>query len=172
MRITGLLTGGAAALLVAACATPPRAPAVAPASALPQSAPADSSPAPALPPAPLGWEDLDLTPGDWRFAPVPAPEAKYGEGAAAAFAMRCDLAQRRVLLVRPDARSSLTIRTTFGPRELPTGEGGIAALPASDPFLDDIVSSRGRFAVEAADRPALILPTWPEPARVVEECRS
>jgi hypothetical protein len=44
-------------------------------------------------------------------------------------------------------------------------------LPASDPFLDQIVFSRGRFAVEAQGQARLILPTWPEPARVVEECR-
>jgi hypothetical protein len=44
-------------------------------------------------------------------------------------------------------------------------------LAATDPLLDAIAFSRGRFAVEAPGLPTLILPTWPEPARVVEECR-
>jgi hypothetical protein len=167
MRIRGLLTGGAVTLLAAGCARGPKAPAVAPS---PPPPPAVESPLPPPPlPAPVGWEDTPLTPGDWRFASAPTAAATYGEGAAAAFSVRCDVAQRRVLLIRPAATaSSLTIRTTFGTRQFPAGE---AALAASDSFLDGIVSSRGRFAVETPGLPALILPTWPEPARVVEECR-
>jgi hypothetical protein len=115
---------------------------------------------------------MALTPGDWRFASAPAAEATFGEGPASAFSMRCDAALRRILLVRSDAPGrNLTIRTTFGARQLPAGEGGAAALPAADSFLDGMVSSRGHFAVEAAGAPTIILPTWPEPARVVEECR-
>lgn len=169
MRIERL-AGAAAALLLAGCATAPKAPAVAPA---PRTLPATEAPPPPPPPAaPVGWEDKALTPGDWRFAVTPAAEATYGDGAATAFSMRCDVSRRRVLLLRPDAAGgSLTIRTTFGERQFPVGEGGAAALPATDPFLDSMVSSRGRFAVEAAGLPALTLPTWPEPARVVEECR-
>ena len=170
MRIGGLLTGVAMTLLLVACATAPKAPAVVPA-LLPPRAPVEAAPPLPSPAAPAGWEDMALTPGDWRFAAAPA-EAAYGEGGAAAFTVRCDAAQRRVLLVRPDAAgSSLTIRTTFGGRQLLAGEGGTAALPASDAFLDGLISSRGRFAVETPGRPALILPTWPEPARVIEECR-
>jgi hypothetical protein len=33
------------------------------------------------------------------------------------------------------------------------------------------VFSRGRFAVETDGLPTLVLQTWPEPARVVEDCR-
>jgi hypothetical protein len=115
---------------------------------------------------------MAATPGDWRFAASPAPEAIYGEGAASAFRLHCDSAGRRVVLTRLDAgaAAALTVRTSFGVRQLPLSAGS-AALPAADALLDDIVSSRGRFAVEADGLPGLILPTWPEPARVIEECR-
>jgi hypothetical protein len=45
------------------------------------------------------------------------------------------------------------------------------ALPATDPLLDQIAFTRGRFML-AAGTLELILPAWPEIARVVEDCRS
>jgi hypothetical protein len=155
----------AAMLLLAGCAAQPR---PAPVVSAPEAAP----PIPeALPPtisppaAPLGWEDQPLTPGDWRYMAGPPAAAEYGQSGGVQFVVRCDPGQRRVLLSRTDAAGALTIRTTFSTR---TVEG---PLPATDPFLDAIAFSRGRFAVEAPGQAALILPTWPEPARVVEECR-
>jgi hypothetical protein len=44
-------------------------------------------------------------------------------------------------------------------------------VPAYDPLLDALVFSRGRVAVYIADKPALVVPAWPEIARVVEDCR-
>jgi hypothetical protein len=115
---------------------------------------------------------MALAPGDWTFVATPAAQADYGDGTVS-FTLRCDPGQRRVLLLRRDLPpgAALTVRTTFGVRRVDAGDGGGAALPAADPFLDGIVSSRGRFAVEAPGLPTLILPTWPEPARVLEECR-
>ena len=46
-----------------------------------------------------------------------------------------------------------------------------ATLSAGDPILDAMVFSRGRFTVEAPGLPMLVLPTWPAPARVIEDCR-
>jgi hypothetical protein len=116
---------------------------------------------------------MALTAGDWRFSGGPTARADYGEESAAAFSLRCDAPQRRILLVRTGAAagSRITVRTTFAARVLEVGEGGASMLSAADAFLDGLVSSRGRIAIEAAGLPALILPTWPEPARVVEECR-
>lgn len=169
------LAAAAAALLAAGCATPssaPAPPAPVPAGPLPPEPSSPPPPAPP-PPAPASWEDQDLASGDWRFAASPAARADYGEPDAAVFTLRCDAAQRRLLLSRAGAAAgaALTVRTTFSSRALPVGDAGAAPLPVSDPFLDEIVSSRGRIAVEAPGLPALILPTWPEPARVVEECR-
>ena len=47
----------------------------------------------------------------------------------------------------------------------------IAELPRTDPLLDAIAFSRGRFAVSVSGTPALVLPAWPELTRVVEDCR-
>lgn len=70
----------------------------------------------------------------------------------------------------------MTIRTTFGARALPAGAvdrtaGASANLPVNDNLLDNMAFSRGRFTVEMAGAPMLVIPTWPEPARVIEDCR-
>jgi hypothetical protein len=165
------LSTAAAALLVAGCATSPKPVAVGPPSPPPPAAEAPLPPPP--PPAPPSWEDMAPAPGDWRFVAAPAAQAEYGEAGAPSFTLRCEAARQRIVLVRTGAApgSALTLRTTFGSRQLAIGEGGAAAVAASDPILDDLVSSRGRIAVEAPGLPVLVLPTWPEPARVIEECR-
>jgi hypothetical protein len=123
-------------------------------------------PAPPPPQPVIGWEDMPLTPGDWSYR-ADSLSAVYGDGL---FTVRCDPASRRITLTRSGAAGGLAIRTSFGDRSLPGGAGG-AMLPASDPLLEQIVFSRGRFAVEAEGQTRLILPTWAEPARVVEECK-
>jgi len=45
-------------------------------------------------------------------------------------------------------------------------------LAAYDPLLDALAFSRARFAVVAAGSPPLVLPAWPEIARVIEDCRA
>ncbi|HEY0027336.1 MAG TPA: hypothetical protein VGC35_05660 [Allosphingosinicella sp.] len=119
---------------------------------------------PPSPPPVVGWEDKALTPGEWTYREE-GPSASY-----AAFTMRCERAGRRVVLTRQGAAGALVIRTSFGARTLPAGANG-EVLSASDPLLDQIVFSRGRVSVEAEGLPALTIPTWPEPARVIDECR-
>lgn len=71
----------------------------------------------------------------------------------------------------------MVIRTTGLSRTLPASVQVAplpyvwASLPANDRFLDQIVFSRGRFTVEVPGLPVLILPSWAEPARVIEDCR-
>ena len=108
-----------------------------------------------------------LSPGDWRHA---GNQALFGDD----FAVRCE--GGRIALARMGSGSGqrLTIRTTYGERTLPAANGGggiVATLAASDPLLDQLAFSRGRFLVQADGQPALILPAWPEPARVIEDCR-
>ena len=163
-RIRAIAMAGAA-LAVSACASrvvpEPERPPV-------RSAPVPApTPTPPPPPQPqVGWEDMALTPGDWVYR-EDGPSAVYGAGL---FTLRCDPAARRVLLVRSAAGGALTVRTSYGARTLPGGASG-AALPANDAFLEQIVFSRGRIAVEAEGQARLVLPTWAEPARVVEECK-
>jgi hypothetical protein len=73
--------------------------------------------------------------------------------------------------------AAIIVRTSVNERSLPIAaqsERGYAAasLQANDSFLDAIAFSRGRIMVEMAGTPDLIIPAWPEPARVVEDCRS
>ncbi|WP_253190412.1 hypothetical protein [Sphingomonas sp. LM7] len=65
----------------------------------------------------------------------------------------------------------MTIRTTSTARTLPTTGPQEAALPATDTLLDAIGYSRGRFIVESAGTPPLVIPAWSEVQRVVEDCR-
>ncbi|WP_129793368.1 hypothetical protein [Sphingosinicella sp. CPCC 101087] len=155
--------------ILASCAPIPAPPAPAPP---PPPAPAPAPPPPA-PPPPAVWEDAPPSPGDWRLN---GPSAAFGSAQGPELIVRCE-GDRQVSLIRAGARSgtSLTIRTTYGARALPAAprpEGLAARLAASDPLLDSIVFSRGRFAVEAPGLPRLVVPAWPEPARIVEDCRA
>ncbi|HEX8062752.1 MAG TPA: hypothetical protein VF535_06005, partial [Allosphingosinicella sp.] len=107
------------------------------------------------------WRDRPLTPGDWSYDPG-SGEARYAD-----FSLRCDGLRRLVMLSRAGASGPLRLRTSYGEHVLASG----AALAADDPRLDEIAYSRGRFTVEAQGLTILILPAWPEPARVVEDCR-
>lgn len=164
----GLVLGGTA--IVAGCASRP-APAPAPA---PASPPVVQAPAPPpAPPAASDWQDAPLAPGDWSFGQDGGiSTARYGPAGAPTFVVRCEPG-RQVSLTRTDAAAatSLTLRTSSTARTLPA-RGSMALVPASDPLLDAIVFSRGRFAVEVPGQAALIVPAWPEAARVVEDCRS
>jgi hypothetical protein len=124
------------------------------------------TPAPPPPQPAVGWEDMALTPGEWVYR-AEELTAVFGNGL---FTVRCEPAARRVTLSRAGAAGALAVRTSYGARSL-AGSAQGAVLPASDPLLDQIVFSRGRFAVEAEGQARLILPTWPEAARAVEECR-
>jgi hypothetical protein len=125
-------------------------------------------PAPAAP-AP-GWSFAPFSPGRWTYSGGASPSARYG----ISFTIRC-LAPGRIQLERSGATGgALTFRTTAMERSVRAAEGpsGVTAeLPAGDPLLDALAFSRGRFAVEAAGLPRLIVPAWPELARVVEDCR-
>nr|WP_217352778.1 hypothetical protein [Sphingomonas sp. ID1715] len=148
-------------LALGACVRPSEAP---PPPAAPTPAP---TPAPSPLPPPVDWQDRAYSPGDWSYA---AREARFGALAL----IRCELAGRRVAIELPGAAAGpLIVRTSYGD----TSRTGVAGsngyrveLPASDPLLDQIAYSRGRFMLSAGGR-ELILPAWPEVARVVEDCR-
>jgi hypothetical protein len=46
-----------------------------------------------------------------------------------------------------------------------------ASVAPADPLLDAMALSKGRFAVEVEGLPPLILPSWAEVSRVIEDCR-
>ncbi len=45
-------------------------------------------------------------------------------------------------------------------------------LAARDAILDAMAFSRGRFAIEVAGLAPVYAPSWPEVARVIEDCRA
>lgn len=167
IRSAALLAAAGAAALLAGCAGKP-APAPAPVrETIVRPAP---PPAPAPSPPPQGQQDSPdppLSPGDWSYGEdAGGGVARFGASGAEAFSLRCDAARRRIVLARQGSSAALRVRTSYGERNV-----AAAGLPADDPLLDDMAFSRGRFTVEADGLEPLILPTWPEPARVVGDCR-
>jgi hypothetical protein len=119
--------------------------------------------------APLSFEAgkaLSLTAGQWSYFPTAAGSmASYGS----TFSLRCDRATRTVTITRLGAAPAvLTIATSSLTRTLPVG----GRLLANDPLLDAIAFSRGRFLVAGGSGPVLAVPSWPEAARSIEDCRN
>lgn len=168
-------------VLPAACVAP-SAPEPAPA---PPPPPPPPAPQPEPAPAPLAWQDRQATPGDWRYRQDAAGSiAEFGTGAGTWFSIRCDRGARRIALARPGVldpgkAARLTLRATEGASSYPLANQPGAAQPqvaatlaASDPFLDKMAYSRGRFLVQVEGAEDLVIPNWAEFARVVEDCRA
>lgn len=178
--IRPLLTAAALSAFLASCASPPPPP---PPRPIPRPQPTyrPPSPPPQVRPAP-DWRDRPITPGTWRWSRIGgASSARFGEDAGgAALEFRCDRKANTVLLIRggyTGGPTPVTVTTTSTVRAL-TGRplvgpqpALVAALPVRDPLLDAIVFSRGRFAVETGGLAPIYAPTWPEIARVIEDCR-
>jgi len=93
--------------------------------------------------------------------------------------IRCNRAARTVSVVRTGvaaAAPALSIWTTSQSRSVPSRflatKELVADIAATDPLLDAIAFSRGRFATGASGAPMVAVPAWPEPKRVIEDCRS
>ncbi len=181
-RALSLLPATAAvalALLAASCSAPPPPP---PPRPIPRPQPTYTPPPPPPVQTSRDWRDAPITPGNWRWGLAGgASTARFGEGPGdTVLEFRCDRQAGTVLLIRAgmaDGPVPLTVTTTSTARPLtarPRGgsqPGIVVALPARDPLLDAIIFSRGRFAVEAQGLAPIYAPTWPEIARVVEDCR-
>jgi hypothetical protein len=125
--------------------------------------------------------DVPQTPGDWRYVPTSTGgEARFGEAASEArFTLRCVRASGSVELIRNGAfagDAAMIVRTESASRRLAgvpmmDSSGLRAVLSGSDPLLDAMAFSKGRFAIEAPGAPTLYLPSWPEVTRVIEDCR-
>ncbi len=184
MRRTWLLMGSAVAatgLGLASCVPP----APEPVSAPPPAPAPTPTPTPTPPPVaqtPSGWLDAPLTPGDWQYVSSgTATRAVFGEANRdASFIIACEPANRQVKLWRAGTNpraTSMHVTSTEADRTLPAGavtganDFTVATLQPYDPILDAMIFSRGRIAVQVPGLAALYLPSWPEIARVVEDCR-
>jgi hypothetical protein len=118
--------------------------------------------------------------GSWTYAAT-------SDGSEASFStatgspqlwLHCTRATRRVTIAKPASAAAplLNVWTSSLVRSVPasfnpaTGRLTID-LPAFDPLLDAITSSRGRIAFSVAGQPPLVIPPWAEAARVIEDCR-
>jgi len=165
---------------VAGCVAPPR-------QAPSPPAPPVAIVPPAPPPAPADWRDRPYAAGDWHHvADATRPAAQYrGTDGAMLFALNCDRPTRTISLALPGptaaTAAALTIRTTSTTRALPiralapadatTPPTTVATLAATDPLLDAMAFSRGRFVVERPSQPPLVLPAWAEVGRLIDDCR-
>ena len=142
-----------------------------------------AAPAPASAPAPATAQDLSTaTPvdGTWSYAQTAGgSEASFVNGSALPqLTIRCTRATRRITIARPAsaAASFLNIWTSAQARSLPasfnpTTQRISADVAPFDPLLDGMAFSRGRFGVSVSGQPALVVPSWAEVARVIEDCR-
>jgi hypothetical protein len=118
--------------------------------------------------------------GSWTYS-------SSAQGSEAAFVnaslqpqltIRCTLATRKITIAKPASGAApfLNVWTTAMTRSIPASFNPAAMrisadVMATDPLLDAITFSRGRFGVGVSPQPALVLPTWAEPQRVIEDCR-
>lgn len=135
-------------------------------------------------PAVTAWMDEPPTPGDWTYVAEPEETlAVFGTGRTpdtVQLMLRCDRQSGRVGLARAgsaDGQVEMLVRTETQERRLtasPVRSRGpliVAELAASDPLLDAIAFSRGRFAIDVPGTAPVYAPAWPEITRVVEDCR-
>lgn len=119
--------------------------------------------------APLSFESgksLAITPGQWDLvATATGSEARY----SSVLSIRCERQTRTVTISLPSQpAAALTIATSALTRALPAG----GRMQANDPLLDALAFSRGRFLVSGGTGPVLAIPSWPEAARAIEDCRN
>ena len=181
---TAHLIWGMALLALSACA-PVRPPVVPPP---PAAATRASPPAPAATgaeePHP-SWEDAAASPGNWSYLVRDGQSlARFGGGAGdPALLMRCDPATARLSLELQaiplvSAAGTITVRTTTMERVLsaqplsPPQSGLVAILAGRDSLLDAMAFSRGKIVVDGGGAARLIVPTWAELSRVIEDCRA
>jgi hypothetical protein len=119
-------------------------------------------------PAAVDWRVAPLAVGRWRYSAVAGgSQAAWTDGAGTVqLTISCALASRRVVIGRTGGGLPLTVSATGATRMLTS-----PSLVPTDPLLDQLAFSRGRFAVAAPGTALLVVPSWPEPFRAIEDCR-
>ena len=134
--------------------------------------------------SPLAAQDLlTIQPiaGSWTYGPSNVgTEARFSDASGnTQLWVQCTRASRRISIARAatGAAPFLTVWTSSLTRQVPasfnpTTNRLTIELATFDPLLDAIVSSRGRVGYTVGTQPPLAVPPWPEPARVIEDCRA
>jgi hypothetical protein len=117
--------------------------------------------------------------GSWKYAAGGGEATFLNTSAMPQLTIRCDRAARRVSISKPAtvAVPFLNVWTSSAARAVPASFDPATRrvtiqLAAYDALLDALALSRGRIAVYVTGSPALVLPAWPEVARVIEDCRA
>ena len=118
--------------------------------------------------------------GSWSYnATSDGSEARFADASASPqLILHCTRATRRISLSKPAAAAApaINVWTSSQTRSIASSfnpaTGRLSAdLQPYDALLDAMVSSRGRVGVSVGSQPALVVPPWPELARVIEDCR-
>jgi hypothetical protein len=120
-------------------------------------------------PVPLTFEfgkSLPMAAGQWSYvATATGGEARFGSH----LSLLCDKPTRTMIVSRPNVpAATLTVVTDMQTRALPAN----GRLSAYDPLLDAMAFSRGRFVISGGSAVPLAVPSWPEAARAIENCRN
>jgi len=119
--------------------------------------------------------------GAWSYSSTAdGTEARFVDASAnPQLILHCTRATRRVSISKPAtaAAPAINVWTSSQTRSIPTSfnpaTGRLSAdLQPYDALLDAMSSSRGRIGLSVGAQPALVVPPWPEIARVVEDCRA
>lgn len=172
-----------AAVLMWSCARVPEPVPEQPRPATPK--PVQVKPALPTPTIAADWRDWPLTIGDWVYRRDNRGSlALFGPpGGDAHFVIRCDVDKHRIFLSRAGNFAGgdtgrMTIRTTTALQTYTLANSSedppfaAAELTITDQHLDAMAFSRGRFIISVKGSPDLVIPAWPEFARVVEDCRA
>ncbi|MDR6126927.1 hypothetical protein QE361_001694 [Sphingomonas sp. SORGH_AS802] len=158
-----------------------------------QAPPAAPRPVTVAPPPPVqpalgpDWRDWPLTPGTWRYTPAgPGGVTMATFGTAQdlpRLRLSCERGARQIAITLPGVTgtANLEVRTTStsrtiaatarnSPDEWPPVSLEVR-LSATDPLLDAMAFSRGRFTIGQPGRPPLVIPAYAEIGRVIEDCR-
>ncbi|HEX6660990.1 MAG TPA: hypothetical protein VF067_03875 [Sphingomicrobium sp.] len=126
--------------------------------------------------------------GNWTYAAtMDGSEATFANPSALAqLTIRCVRATRRIMISKPSTTAApfMYVWTNSAVRSVPASFNPLTNritidVISNDPLLDALAFSRGRIGVivpqpagSAAQSVRLVVPAWPEIARVVEDCRS
>jgi hypothetical protein len=141
---------------------------------------ADATPNVAGTPLQSNLEYAEPIAGDWAYATTAdGSEATFSNSSGQPqLTIRCTRSTRRVSLLKAAATAApfLWVWTSSLKKSLPATYDATSArvssgLQAYDPLLDAIAASRGRIGFSSSELAALVVPPWPEVARVIEDCR-
>jgi hypothetical protein len=119
--------------------------------------------------------------GSWIYsANATGSEASFlNASALPQLTIRCTRSTRRMIIAKPatGAAAMMTVWTSSAVRAVPASFDPLTQrisveMVSNDPLLDSLAFSRGRIGISVAGAPSLVVPAWPEVARVIEDCRS